>query len=101
MLSVSRDEKALRAEMKAIAEGWARPEPDRAALRVRNRELQRRLIDSIDPARAATLFAAMREHDVTAVPTLAWSGGLMPRARDDGPVPTRCRWCPGACARCG
>jgi imidazolonepropionase-like amidohydrolase len=85
MLSVSRDATALRAEMKAIAEGWARPEPDRAALRARNRELQRRLIDSIDPTRAATLFAAMREHDVTAVPTLAWSGGLMPRARNDWP----------------
>ena len=35
MLSVSREEAALRAEMKAIAEGWSRPEPDRAALRAR------------------------------------------------------------------
>ncbi len=79
MLSVSRDEAALRAEMAAIAAGWARPEPDRAALRARNREVQRRLIESVDPDRATALFNAMREHDVTAVPTLAWSNGLLPR----------------------
>ena len=85
MLSVSRDEAALRAELKAIAEGWTRPEPDRDALRARTHGLQRRLIESIDPARAAALFAAMREHDVTAVPTLAWSNGLLPRAKDDWP----------------
>ena len=85
MLSVSRDEAALRAEMKAIAEGWTRAEPDRDALRARTHELQRRLIESIDPARAAALFTAMREHDVTAVPTLAWSNGLLPKAKDDWP----------------
>jgi imidazolonepropionase-like amidohydrolase len=86
MLSVSRDEAALRAEMKAIAEGWSHPEPDRAGLRARNRELQRRLIESIDPAKATALFTAMRERDVTAVPTLAWSNGLLPRSKDDWPV---------------
>ena len=85
MVSVSRDEVALRAEMRAIAAGWAQPDPDRAALRARNRELQRRLIASVDPARAAALFTAMREHDVTAVPTLAWSNGLLPGARNDWP----------------
>ena len=85
MLSVSRDEAALRAEMKAIAEGWSKPEPDRAALRARNREVQRRLIASIAPDRATALFAAMREHDVTAVPTLVWSNGLLPKAKDDRP----------------
>ena len=85
MMSVSRDEAALRAEMKAIAEGWSKPEPDRAALRARNREVQRRLIASIDPDRAAALFTAMREHDVTAVPTLVWSNGLLPAPKDDWP----------------
>ncbi len=85
MLSVSREESALRAEMKAIAEGWAAPEPDRAALRARTRVVQRRIIDSIDPARATALFASMRQHDVTAVPTLAWSSGLLPTSRTDWP----------------
>ena len=85
MLSVSSEEAALRAELKSIAEGWSKPEPDRPALRARNREVQRRLIASIDPERAAALFTAMREHDVAAVPTLAWSNGLLPRSKDDWP----------------
>lgn len=86
MLSVSREEEALRAEMKAIAEAGAAPEPERAALRVRNRAVQRRIIDSIDPERAAALFASMREHDVTVVPTLAWSNGLLPTTKTDWPA---------------
>jgi len=68
MLAVSRDEAALR-----------------AALREPSTDIRRRLIESIDPARQAALFAAMREHDVAAVPTMVWSQGLLPRGRGDTP----------------
>ena len=44
----------------------------------------------------------MREHDVTAVPTLAWSNGLLPRC--EGRLARRrrrWRWCPRRCASAG
>ncbi len=69
MLAVSREEPALR-----------------AALRDRSQDIRRRLIESIDPVRQAALFAAMREHDVTAVPTMVWSAGLLPQNRSDSPL---------------
>jgi imidazolonepropionase-like amidohydrolase len=85
LLAVSRGEEGLRAEMTAIGAAWARKDADRAALRARQRDVQRRLVESTDPARAAALFAAMRQHAVVAVPTLVWSEGLLPRTRQDIP----------------
>ena len=69
MLAVSREETAIR-----------------AALREPSTDVRRRLIESIDPARQKALFTAMREHDVTAVPTMVWSAGLLPQTRNDIPA---------------
>ncbi len=103
LLAASRDEAAIRAEMRDLARAMAQPEPLRGAVRARERALQRRLIETTDDARAAKLFAAMRQHGVVSVPTLVWSEGLLPQSRTDTPsadvlafVPqaARARWVP-------
>jgi imidazolonepropionase-like amidohydrolase len=83
MLAVSRDEPALRQELRRIALESRGDSPDHAALRARQRELQRRIVATIDPARSAELFALMRDRGVIAVPTLVWSNGVLPRHRQD------------------
>ncbi len=83
LIAVSRDETAIRAEMTAITQEASRPNGDGDALRVRQRALQRRIVDTTDGGRRAELFAAMRERGVVLVPTLVWSGGLLPQAADD------------------
>jgi imidazolonepropionase-like amidohydrolase len=85
MLSVSTEEAAIRAELRAIGDASVKPRADVAALRARQRAAQRRIIETIDPTRSAELFALMRDRGVIAVPTLAWSNGLLPLGRDDRP----------------
>jgi imidazolonepropionase-like amidohydrolase len=86
MLSVSSEEAAIRAELRAIGEAWAKAGTDRPGLRARQRTAQRRIITTVDPVRSAELFALMRDRGVIAVPTLVWSNGLLPLARDDRPT---------------
>ena len=85
MLSVSRDEAAIRGELRAIAEASAKPGADRTNLLARQRTVQQRVITTVDPARAADLFALMKTRGVIAVPTLSWSNGLLPLSREDVP----------------
>jgi imidazolonepropionase-like amidohydrolase len=86
MLSVSSEEAEIRAELRAIGAASLAPGADRASLRARQRAAQRRIIATVDPARAAELFALMRDRGVIAVPTLVWSNGLLPLSRDDRPT---------------
>jgi imidazolonepropionase-like amidohydrolase len=104
MLSVSSEERAIRQELREIGAAWGTSDADRAALRGRYREAQRRIITTVDAARSAELFALMRERGVIAVPTLVWSNGLLPRHRRDVPDeatlalvprPLRERWLAG------
>ena len=83
MIAVSREEAAIRAELAAIAQEASRPDADRAALRARQRAVQRRIVDTIDDRKRADLFAAMRQRGVVLVPTLVWSAGLLPQDADD------------------
>lgn len=85
MLSVSSEEAAIRAELRAVGEAWVKPGADRLALRARQRAAQRRIITTVDPGRSAELFALMRDRGVIAVPTLVWSNGLLPLAKEDRP----------------
>lgn len=104
MLSVSSEEPALRRELRQIEMESRGDSPDFAALRARRRQLQRRIVTTVDPSRSAELFALMRDRGVIAVPTLAWSNGLLPRHRGDVPDeaalalvprPLRERWLAG------
>lgn len=88
MLSVSREEATLREELRHIALASRGDSPDFAALRARQRELQRRIVTTVDPARSEELFALMRDRGVIAVPTLVWSNGLLLRHRRDFPDET-------------
>lgn len=104
MLAVSRDEAALREELRHIALASRGDSPDFAALRARRRRLQRRIVTTVDPSRSEELFALMRDRGVIAVPTLVWSNGLLMRHRRDFPDeatlalvprPLRERWLAG------
>lgn len=108
MLAVSRDEPALREELRRIALESLGDSPNFAALRARQRELQRRIVTTVDPSRSAQLFALLRDRGVIAVPTLVWSNGLLPRHRRDVPDdatlalvprPLRERWLAGRTAQ--
>ena len=85
MLSVSREEGALRQEFRDIGVAWVKPGADRAALRARNHDAQRRILTTTDTDLSAELFRLMRDRGVIAVPTLVWSNGLLPRHRQDRP----------------
>jgi imidazolonepropionase-like amidohydrolase len=96
MLSVSSEESAIRAELRAIGDAWGRAGADRRALRERQRAVQRKIVATVDPARSADLFALMRARGVIAVPTLVWSNGLLPLSKADRPPATTMSFVPRA-----
>ncbi len=104
LLACSSREEELRRELKELRELEASPNPSPDETRARARQLQASLLDSYDPAKAASVIGRLVRNRTWVVPTLIWSQALRPSSKEDTgaglpmrqlPVALRERWLAG------
>jgi imidazolonepropionase-like amidohydrolase len=101
LFACSAQEAELRQELAALGEAEQKPDANLEELRARTRELQTRLLDSYNPAKADALMARLARNRTWVVPTLIFSQSFRPLSPQDlgqdvplryVPAATRQRW---------
>ncbi len=101
LFACSAREAELRQELAALNQAAGNPDAKLDELRARTRELQSKLLDSYDPAKANALLARLARNRTWVVPTLIWSQSFRPLSPQDlgqdvplqyVPAATRKRW---------
>lgn len=97
----SAKEAELRQELAALNQAAEKPDAKLDELRARTHQLQSKLLDSYDPAKANALLARLARNRTWVVPTLIWSQSFRPLSPQDlgenlplqyVPAATRRRW---------
>lgn len=101
LFACSAREAELRQELAALNQAAEEPDAKLDDLRARIRELQQKLLDSYEPAKANALLARLAKNRTWVVPTLIWSQSFRPLSPQDlgqdvplqyVPAGTRQRW---------
>lgn len=83
LLACSSREAELRQELAALGEAEQKPDANLEELRARTRELQAKLLDSYNPAKADALMARLAKNHTWVVPTLIFSQSFQPLSAQD------------------
>jgi imidazolonepropionase-like amidohydrolase len=78
LLACSTDEETLRDEIVALSHTEKEPSVDRTAIRAARRAVQKRLLDTLDPAKSDRMASLLAEHGTAVVPTLVFSRAFAP-----------------------
>jgi hypothetical protein len=101
LLACSAQEAELRQELAVLSQAEQKPDAKVEELRARTQELQARLLDSYNPAKADALLARLARNRTWVVPTLIFSQSYRPLSPQDlgqdvplqyVPAATRQRW---------